>query len=155
MKGPPMRTPLPASAAALTLIVSQAWAQITITPSPYWRNTVQYATDPFAVTPLDINDPHWVKFSVFLADPGVVYFQDSIHYPFHYDFATERLDPYLGITRPAFDSITLLNSGQELRLGAFLFPPQSALGSGPREFAIQFIKTDPMPPQAVVDFFNT
>ena len=139
---------------ALCLVMVSA-ARAQITPSPYWSSTVQYATTPFAVIPLDPNDPHWVKFSIFLSHPSDVYFQDSNHYPFHYDFATERLDPYLGIDRSTFNSITLLNSGQQLQLGAVLFPPQSNLNTGPREFAIQFIRTDPIAPQAIVDFFNT
>src|ERR1051325_109635 len=150
-KGAHMRFTL--TLALCLVMVSAARAQIT--PSPYWSSTVQYATTPFAVIPLDPNAPHWAKFSIFLSPPSDVYFQDSNHYPFHYDFATERLDPYLGIDRSTFNSITLLNSGQQLQLGAVLFPPQSNLNTGPREFAIQFIRTDPIAPQAIVDFFNT
>ncbi len=126
-----------------------------ITPSQYWRNTVTWATDPFAVAPTDPNDPRWIKFSILLSDPGAVYFQDSVHYPFHYDFATERLDPYLGITRTNFDALSLYASGQQVQLGAVLFPPGSPSGVGPREFGIQFIRTEALTAQQVLDLFNT
>ncbi|MFO0833023.1 MAG: PEP/pyruvate-binding domain-containing protein [Phycisphaerales bacterium] len=131
----------------------RASAQV-ITPSPYWRNTVAWATDPFAVAPTDPNDPRWVKFTILLSDPTRVYFQDSVHYPFHYEFAAERLDPYLGIPRTNFDAISLYASGQQVQLGAVLFPPGSPSGVGPREFGIQFIRNDALTAQQVVDMFN-
>lgn len=134
--------------------IAPAGAQI-ITPSPFWRNTIEYAVDPFIVAPADPNDPAWVKFSIFLSSPGTVYFQDSNHYPFHLNFARERLDPYLGIDAAAFNAITLRNAGQQLQLGAVLFPPGARQGVGPREFAVQFIKTDVMPVQDVITYFNT
>jgi hypothetical protein len=84
-----------------------------------------------------------------------VYFQDSVAYPFHYNFAAERLDPFLNIARPAFDAITLTATGQQLQLGTVLFPPGSPQGVGPREFAVQLIRNDAIPREQVVAFVNT
>lgn len=142
--------------AALVVLLGiqvRAWGQI-ITPSPSWRNTVEWATDPFAVAPSDPNDPRWIKFTVLLSDPTRVYFQDSVQYPYHYDFAAQRLDPYLGITRTNFDALSLYASGQQVQLGAVLFPPGSPSGVGPREFGIQLIRNEALTAQQVVDLFN-
>jgi hypothetical protein len=77
----------------------------------------------------------FVKFAIVLSDPGTVYFQDSNLYPFHFDFATQRLQPFLGMSRAQFGAVSLRRAGQQVVLGAVIFPP---FGSA-REFGIQFV----------------
>ena len=64
--------------------------------SEYWANSVNHPFDPFANMPF--GQPSWVKFTILTADPRVVYFQDSVQYPFHYDFAVAELPSFAGMT---------------------------------------------------------
>jgi hypothetical protein len=92
----------------------------------------------------------FVKFAIALSDPGTVYFQDSNLYPFHFDFATRRLQPFLGMSRAQFDAVSLRRAGQQVVLGAVIFPPFSS----PREFGIQFVGLDPYPKEDVKAWFD-
>ena len=126
-----------------------------VTPSLFWKHTIDFPLDPFRVREYSTAKPDWVKFTIMLCDPTVVYFQDSNEYPFHYDFATEQLDPYLGISHADCDDITLYEAGQELVLGTVFIPTVSiGLPSDVLEFGVQFIRHDPYPPEQIVDLFN-
>ena len=120
---------------------------LTITPSVYWKNQIVFADDPFQSRGSGANDIGWVKFSILLDpyDPNMVYFQDSNEYVFHYDFATELLDPFMGMTVNEYNNVTLFEAGQEAILGTVLFPPLS--GNPPAaafpEYGIQFIRQSP------------
>lgn len=115
-----------------------------------WKNQIVTADEAFR-SEGSLEQMRWVKFALRPAEPWRVYFQDSTKYPFHYDFATQRLAPFSGMTREAFDEVTLRSQGQQLVLGAVLFPPRPNLN----EFAVQFVGLDPYPPQRVAQWYRS
>ncbi len=147
---------IPLLSASLFLLIGLSQLQgacPAITPSPYWKNGITAFTDSFRQAWYE-HLPGWVKFAILTCDPSTVYFQDSRRYSFHYDFAKEHLDPYLGIARSEFDRISLHSEDQELVLGAVLFPPiDSELRD--REFAIQLVRYDPYETSYAIDLINT
>jgi len=114
-----------------------------------WKNQLLVPDDDFQSAPVGAS-VRWVKFALRPSEPWRVYFQDSTKYPFHYDFATQRLTPFGGMTRPAFDAVTLHREGQQLVLGALLFPPRSNFN----EYAVQFVGLDPYPPEQIASWFH-
>ena len=127
-----------------------------VTPSPFWRNTIDFPDDPFRVVGTSDSNPNWLKFAILLCDPTKVYFQDSVTYPFHYEFATQELDPFLGLTLEEFNQISLFEDGQQVVLGTVIMPFWNGNEFDPSipEFGIQFARQDPYDPQTVVDLFN-
>lgn len=121
-----------------------------VAPHPSWKGSAQFPDDPFAVDPAP--NPRWIKFTILLCDPTRVYFQDGRVYPFHYEFAAARLDPFLGVSRQAFDAATLRLDGQIAVLGAVIFPPSSRPGIP--ELGIQIVGLDPYPPARIVELFH-
>jgi hypothetical protein len=116
-----------------------------------WKNHAVFPGDPL-LSPepgWDRFEPRWLKFTLVLAEPGRVYFQDSTRYPFHYDFAVARLAPFQGLSRAAFDAITLRRTNQQAVLGAVLFAPGEL-----REIGLQFVGLDPYPPEQVAAWFE-
>lgn len=122
-------------------------APITITPHASWKNRLAVPDDPFIVDPnfQETEGLRFVEFAVLLRDPSKVYFQDSHAYPFHYEFATERLDPFLGLSRPEFDRIALHEVGQEVLLGAVVLPTNRDT----KELGIQLVRLDAYHPEMV------
>jgi len=114
-----------------------------------WKNQSGFPGDAFQATNL-FGQPRWIKFSIVLAEPFRVYYQDSRRYPFHYDFARTRLDPFRGIDHEAFNAVSLRRSGQQILLGTILFPLDPARG----EVGIQFVGLDAYPPAEVVEWFK-
>lgn len=100
------------------LAALQVGAQ-TITPSPYWKNQVVFPDDPFRIAGASAEDPGWVKFTILLElyDPNIVYFQDCQKYTFHFTFATECLDPFLGMSTSEYEEITMYEVDQQAILG--------------------------------------
>jgi hypothetical protein len=115
-----------------------------------WKNQIAFPFDGFAATNVSFGQPRWIKFLIPLADPVRVFYQDSRAYLFHYDFASTRLDPFRGLTRQAFDAASLHTNGQQLVLGAILYPPDPLR----REIGIQFVGLDPYPREAVAAWFK-
>jgi hypothetical protein len=109
-----------------------------------WKNQVLAPGDAFRAAG-NAEQVRWVKFALRPSEPWRVYFQDSVKFPFHYDFATQRLAPFAGMTRDAFNNVTLHTAGQQLVLGAVLFPPRTNL----HEFAVQFVGLDEYPPAQI------
>lgn len=136
----------------------RAGAQCSAQATTDWANTVAYEDEPFAVTPTySPDEPRWVKFTILLCDPTKVYFQNSRTHAFHHGFASQRLNPFIGWTRSAFDSATLHASGQQAVLGAVLWPGWDVLGGQeppPREMAIQLVRQDAYTREQVRDWFN-
>ncbi len=118
---------------------------IDVSPSPYWRHTVTFPDDPFlsAMQFWDVMLPRWIKFAVFIDDPTKVYYQDTAHYAFHYDFATAHLDPVQGISAADFAAITLRADQQRLILGAVIYAP------GFPEYGVQLLRHEPYHPEMV------
>ncbi|HZJ16060.1 MAG TPA: hypothetical protein VFD27_13490, partial [Chthoniobacteraceae bacterium] len=114
------------------------------------RTQVSYSEEPFVNYSGGDGGAGFVKFAIVLSDPGTVYFQDSNLYPFHFDFATQRLQPFLGMSRAQFGAVSLRRAGQQVVLGAVIFPP---FGSA-REFGIQFVGLDPYPKEDVKAWFD-
>jgi hypothetical protein len=121
-----------------------------VTSTNDWKNQISFPLDPFRFTDVTFGQPRWIKFSVVLADPFRVNYQDSRLYVFHYDFAVNRLDPFRGMDREAFNAVSLHRSGQQVLLGAILFPPEI----NRREIGIQFVGLDPYPPAQVAEWFK-
>jgi hypothetical protein len=113
-----------------------------------WKNALALPTDPFMAVPetYDPDGVSWVKFTVLLADPETVYFQNSNVYPFHYDFATERIPEFRGLSRQRFDALTLTSEERRAVLGAVLVPNDSARHA---EYAIQLVLNDAVHPELV------
>lgn len=128
-------------AAACSVAQSQ-----TITPSAYWRNQVAFPDDPFCSRGISRDSARWVKFTILLPpyDPNVVYFQDSRRYVFHYNFAAENLDPFLGLTSQQFNAVTLSAQNQQAVLGTVVLPPLSGPGQAKfPQYGIQFVRQEP------------
>ena len=128
----------------------------TVTPSAFWLNTMEFPDDPFRVVGTSDSNPNWLKFAILLCDPTKVYFQDSVTYPFHYEFATQELDPFLGMSLEEFNQISLFEQGQQVVLGTVIMPYWNGNEFDPSipEFGIQFVRQDPYDPQTVVDLFD-
>ena len=120
---------------------------VTITASATWKNQVSTSDEPFLSprTQWDNDEIRWIKFAVLTEDPSKVYFQDSSTLTFHYDFATAHLDPFIGMSHAEFDQISLYEEGQQIILGALLFPPNP----DQHELAVQLVRQDPYHPEMV------
>jgi hypothetical protein len=133
-------------------IVDVAISVTEITPSPFWENQITIPDDPFCVQSTSASQPGWVKFTSILLDgydPNIIYYQDSNQYTFHYDFATEQMDPFIGMTVPEYFDAVLYEDGQEASLGALIIP----YDDGIKEYGIQFIRQDPYTREQIRDMF--
>lgn len=118
-----------------------------------WKNQVQFPADSFCSadpTPWQ-TEARWVKFAIPLATPHRIFFQQSSRYLFHYDFAVARLNGFKGLTRAEFDAVSLHTNGQQVVLGALLFPPTT----NDNEIGIQFAGLDPFPAEQVARWYQT
>ena len=118
-------------------------------PTNNWKNQIIFPTDLFRSTN---SGPYirWVKFAILLNDPVRVIYQDSAKFPFHYDFATQQLEPFLGMDRVSFDAISLHRTNQQVLLGSVLFAP----GTNFVEYGIQFVGLDPYTPEEIGRWFK-
>jgi hypothetical protein len=115
-----------------------------------WKNQIVYPEEPFRQPSSGPNDVEWVKFSIIVSEPTRVFYQDSAAFPFHYEFATQRLAPFQGMTRAAFDSISLFRTNQQVVLGAVLLsPPEDVV-----EYGIQFIGLEAYPPEEIARWYE-
>ncbi|MHA3773424.1 PEP/pyruvate-binding domain-containing protein [Verrucomicrobiota bacterium sgz303538] len=114
------------------------------------KTGIIYPEEPFRNFSQSENGIAFVKFSIILSEPTKVYFQNSENFLFHYDFAKEHLQPFLGMSRPQFDAVSLRAQGQQVVLGAVLFAPYG----GPREVGIQFVGLDAYPKEQVAQWFT-
>src|SRR5687768_2870342 len=111
-----------------------AFGQLVPPDTAAGKTQLTYEEEPFTNFPEPMRGVGFVKFAVILSQPDTVYFQDSNLFPFHYEFATQHLAPFLGMSRAQFDAVSLRRAGQQVVLGAVLFPRFG----GAREFGIQF-----------------
>ncbi len=117
------------------------------TPADDWKNQVLNG-DSF-IAP---EQGRWVKFTILLDDPTRVYYANGSEYLFHYDFATTRLEPLLGVSYEEFQRMALYNDGRRVVVGAVIFPPPE--GVFWHEYGIQFVAEDPLPRELVRDLFH-
>ncbi|HCO95536.1 MAG TPA: hypothetical protein DIU00_16575, partial [Phycisphaerales bacterium] len=73
-------------------------------------------------------------------------------YEFHFDFALEQLDPFIGMTIEQFDNVTLHEEGQQAVLGAVIFSPWAEPPFN--EYGIQLVRNDPYSREEIVHLFN-
>ncbi|MHC4559122.1 MAG: hypothetical protein ACYS80_17670, partial [Planctomycetota bacterium] len=130
----------------------------TIPPSPFWKNEITFPDDPFRVAGSSSSEPGWVKFTILLEpyDPNIVYFQDGHEYTFHYHFAVELLEPFIGMTPEQFNQATLFRDGRKAILGAVILPPRGGYPPPPEypEYGIQFVGQDPYSKEEIVELFD-
>ncbi|HVH47246.1 MAG TPA: PEP/pyruvate-binding domain-containing protein [Labilithrix sp.] len=112
-------------------------AESDVSASPFWKNTIAFPNEPFAVQP-GMSEPRWVKFTILVSDPTKVYFQDSNKYAFHYDFAKNHLPGFAQMKHDEFARVTLEAAGQKLITGVVLMPPRIDT----MEVGIQLIRDD-------------
>lgn len=120
-------------------------------PTNDWRNQILFPDDPFvsAATQTDENSIQWVKFCLVLKEPARIYYQDSTKYVLHHEFATARLPGFEGMTRTAFDQVSLHPTNQQIVLGTVMIPPQSKIKRGIREYGVQIMGQEPYPGEMV------
>lgn len=114
-----------------------------------WKNQIVYPEEPFRQPSSGPNDVEWVKFAIVLSEPTRVHYQDSAAFPFHYEFATQRLAPFRGMPRATFDSISLFRTNQQLVLGAVLMSPPGDVV----EYGIQFVGLEAYPPEQIAQWY--
>lgn len=119
-----------------------------IAPLP-WKHRITHPTEPFLAFSAVRNGPSWVKFTIRVSDPTRVYFQPSSQIPFHQEFVSAVLPPYIGWSPAEIDAVSLYAEGQELVFGAVLYSP-----SEPHEIAIQLVRQDPYTVEEVVRYFT-
>jgi hypothetical protein len=117
-------------------------------PADNWKNQIIHPEDPFRFDD-GFGRMQWVKFALLLAEPNRVYYQDSAAYPFHYDFAVARLEPFRGMTPRDFDAISLYRTNQQVVLGAVLIPPTG----GTVEYGVQFVGRDLFTPEEIARWY--
>ena len=120
-------------------------------PGPAWKHQISLPDEPFP----SWTSPPYVKFTIITKagyDPNLVYFQDSTQYEYHFDFALECLEPFLGMTIEEFDGVTLHAAGQQAVLGAVILPPWHDPPF--QEYGIQLVRTDPYTREETVEVFN-
>lgn len=126
-----------------------------------WKNQISYKkeltgaviTEPFEAQTEGLG---FVKFAILLSDPTRVYFQDTGKYPLHHEFAVARLPGFAGMSRAAFDAVSLRTNGQQIVLGTVLLPGDLKYPHLETifDYGIQFVANDPLPPQSVRSWFD-
>jgi hypothetical protein len=128
---------------------------VTLNLTEVWRDYIVFPDDSLASEVIFEGDPRWVKFTIKLDDPCVVYFQNSKLYPFHYHFATEWLEPFIGMSVPEYFNVALYDANQQASLGAVILPPTTGEPPAPEfaEYGIQFIRYDPYTKEEISAMF--
>jgi hypothetical protein len=114
-----------------------------------FKTEIQHPAEPYLAFPATEGGPSWVKFTIRVNAPDVVYFQNSGAIPFHHDFVSMSLAPYIGWTPAEIDAVSLHAEGQELVFGAVLYSP-----SVPQEVAIQLVRQDAYSAADVIKYFE-
>ena len=122
------------------------------------KNEIVFPDEPFEQrSHTGLTNMGWIKFTIpkVPAGLGPVIYQDSRTYALHYEFATEHLEPYIGIGPEEFDRISLYEDGQELILGAVITPPRGfPLTNTIQEVGIQFVRHDPYTREDIAELFE-
>jgi hypothetical protein len=119
--------------------------------APAWKSQIVLPDEPFQ----SWTSPPYVKFTIITKppfDPNVVYFQDSARYEYHYEFALECLEPFIGMTIEQFDAVTLRAANQQAVLGAVILPPWHDPPF--LEYGIQLVRLDPYQREETTKYFQ-
>lgn len=119
-----------------------------IEPVPY-KHRIAHPFDPYLAFSATPDSPSWVKFTIRVSQPSLVYFQNSAQTPFHHDFVSTALPPYLGWSPAEIDAVSLHAEGQELVFGAVLYSP-----AAPHEIAIQLVRQDGYTADEVIAYWT-
>ncbi len=93
----------------------------------------------------------FAKFTILLAQPDRVYFQDSATWPYHYHFAVARLPGYAGMSVMQYDAQALYaNANQRMAIGAVLRAPDPQV----REVGIEIVGAEPFPIAKTADWIE-
>lgn len=93
----------------------------------------------------------FAKFSILLAQPDRVYFQDSVLWPYHYHFAVARLPGYAGMSTLQYNRQALYaTADQRMAIGAVMRAPDPQV----REAGIEIVGSEPFPIERVADWIN-
>jgi len=133
------------------LIVVSPLSAVNDEPVQSWKNEILYPDDPYQ----SWTSPAYIKFTIIIRegfDPNTVYYQDSQQYTYHYDFAAECLEPFMGMSLPEYDSITLYEQGQQAVLGAVILAPFQEPPFN--EYGIQFVRYDPYSKEQIAEMLN-
>ncbi len=117
-------------------------------PADDWKNQAWFPEEPFR-SPSPAEAVRWVKFAILLDEPWRVFYQDSTKFPFHYEFATQRLAPFVGMDRANFDAVSLRRPNQQVVLGALLYPPRTTFV----EYGVQFVGLNAYTPDEIARWF--
>lgn len=117
-------------------------------PTSY-KHRIGHPGDPFLAFSGVEGGPSWIKFTIRVNEPTRVYFQNSNRFPFHQEFVSAELEPYIGWTPAQIDAVSLHAENQELVFGAVLYSPTS-----PSEIAIQLVRQDAYTLDEVTTYFN-
>jgi len=133
---------------------------LTVAPSDAWRPEVEFPADPLFSrgTPGVSGSDRWGKFSILLSpyDANIVHFQNSWKYVFHYEFAVQHLDPFVGMTLAQFNAVTLFEHNQQAIMGAVVLPPLTGFippKTDFSEYGIQFVRQDAFTREEIADLF--
>jgi hypothetical protein len=119
-----------------------------IEPKPF-KTSIDHPFDSYLAFSATQGAPSWVKFTIRVSEPNVVYFQNSAQIPFHHDFVSAALEPYIGWTPAQIDAVSLHADGQELVFGAVLYSPALSF-----EIAIQLVRQDGYSVEEVITYFE-
>src|SRR4051794_34085371 len=119
-----------------------------------WKNQMAVPTDTFS-SPRDVIS--WVKFAIATNDPTRVYFADNYYYSLHYDFVTNRVPGFVGLSRAQVDQVSLFHSNRQIFLGTVIQPYVyvNGIGYNPApDYGIQLVGQDAIPPSEVLGIMN-
>jgi hypothetical protein len=136
---------------------SFAWPEGDSTPVPpheSWKSRVEIPMDSFFSSRQgdSLEGMSWIKFIVLASDPDAIYFQDSARDPFHYEFASQRIPMFQGMTRAEFDAVSLGNEGRQAVLGALVMPVDR---NAFPEYGVQIVSNDDVHPALVERVMQT
>jgi hypothetical protein len=119
-----------------------------------WKTNLELPADPFFALPQggSLEEIRWVKFIMLASAPDQIFFHDAQAYPFHYEFARDRIPAFQNLTRTEFDRVTLESEGREAILGAVLLPADSTFHP---EYAVQIVSNDDVHPELVETVMQT
>jgi len=126
--------------------------------SEYAKNEIIFPDEPFEHRfGVGADGMGWIKFTI-PKEPtelGPVTYQDSRTYRLHYEFVSEHLDPFIGISPEEFDRISLYAEGQKLILGTVVTPPKGyPVTNAIQELGIQFVRHDPYSREEIAHLFE-
>ncbi len=128
-------------------------AATALQPSDDWSNQLRPAGGEL-FTPgsgSGLAATRFAKFSILLAQPDCVYFQDSVLWPYHYHFAVARLPGCAGLSILQYNRQALYaNTDQRMAIGSVMRAPDPQV----REVGIEIVGSEAFPIARVADWIE-